>query len=201
MIDGIDISTVPRKHLRKMITTIPQEPPQISGTVRDNLLPLDIMEEDRRPASYANAIERILTVVGLWEYVQAHGGIDQPVEAMGFSAGQKQLLSLARGIMHHLQFRSKIVLLDEATSNMDYETESLMQLVISRAFAKCTKIVVAHSKASYADCDVILELYQGSVSNEVDVGRWTTAVDESSMYENAESSLRNRRVNLRDEDE
>lgn len=129
-IDGVDISNIPREQLRQSITTIPQDHVDIPGTVRDNLLPLEIMKDDEDKKRDDAALTEILKSVGLWDHISRHGGLHEPLTKRGLSAGQRQLLSLARALIHHENTGSKIVIMDEATSNMDYQTDSIMHRVM-----------------------------------------------------------------------
>lgn len=166
-IDGIDISTIPRQQLRSRITTLPQEPVQLAGTVRANLDPLG----RQRPASAIedDAMEEALVRVGLWKHMASCGGLDAELAAVGLSHGQRQLLCLARAMVHNAATGSKVVLVDEATSNLDDETEARVQAVLSEAFAGCTMLVVAHRLETIRGADVVLELKDGllvAVTNE-----------------------------------
>ncbi|EQL02449.1 ABC transporter, transmembrane domain, type 1 [Ophiocordyceps sinensis CO18] len=158
-IDGIDISTIPRQQLRSRITTLPQEPVQLAGTVRANLDPLG----RQRPASAIedDAMEEALVRVGLWKHMASCGGLDAELAAVGLSHGQRQLLCLARAMVHNAATGSKVVLVDEATSNLDDETEARVQAVLSEAFAGCTMLVVAHRLETIRGADVVLELKDG----------------------------------------
>jgi len=124
-IDGVNISNIPREQLRQGITTIPQDHVEIPGTVRDNLLPLEIMNDDKDRKQDDAILTEILKTVGLWDRISHHGGMNEPLTKIELSAGQRQLLRLARALMHHATMGSKIVIMDEATSNMDYQTAQL----------------------------------------------------------------------------
>lgn len=113
-------------------------------------------------------MEEALTRVGLWKHMVSCGGLDAELAVIGLSHGQRQLLCLARAIVHNAATGSKVVLVDEATSNLDHETESRMQAVLSEAFSGCTMLVVAHRLETIHDADVVLELKAGVL---VDVSR------------------------------
>jgi ATP-binding cassette subfamily C (CFTR/MRP) protein 1 len=166
-IDGIDISDVPREQLRQSITTIPQDHVDIPGTVRDNLLPLEIINDDEDKKKDDAILSEVLKTVGLWDHISRQGGPHVPLTNIGLSAGQRQLLSLARALMHHTKRRSKIVIMDEATSNMDYQTDLIMHRVMETKFASCTRIVVTHRNTVLSQCDLLIKLEDGkAVSRE-----------------------------------
>ena len=153
MIDGIDLSKIPRKVLRERLTVIPQEPTFLKGTIRQNLDPMDL-------GKHNSAAEVVLKKVGLWSIVTNAGGLDVPMEAEClFSHGQRQLFSLARAILKS----SKILIIDEATSSVDLQTDKLMQHIISDHFTDCTIIAVAHRLQTIKNFDRIAVFENGRV--------------------------------------
>lgn len=163
IVDGVDVSRLSRHDLRARITTIPQDYTYIPGTVRDNLLPMDLLKDNTSKTVNPVAIENVLRGVGLLEYIQQRGGIGMPIDDMDFSAGQKQLLGIARGILHNLEYSTKIVLMDEPTSNMDYATELIIRQVLDEAFANCTRITITHRDALLEYCNCTLEFHEGKL--------------------------------------
>ncbi|TQS33124.1 hypothetical protein Golomagni_06543, partial [Golovinomyces magnicellulatus] len=160
-IDGVDIRNIPRAQLRSMITTIPQDPVDIPGSVRDNLIPTDIMKEPSERKIEFDSIRTVLQSVQLWSHIVAYGGIDKPMETMEFSSGQRQLLSLARAMLHKLEMGTKIVLMDEPLSNVDHRIQAQMQQVMSVAFRTCTKLIISHSNIALRECDILMEFREG----------------------------------------
>jgi ATP-binding cassette subfamily C (CFTR/MRP) protein 1 len=133
VVDGIDISSIPRSVLRERITVIPQDPVFLRGTIKQNLDPLD-----RASASEA---EIVLRKVGMWDIVTDAGGLDTMMNAEDLlSHGQRQLFCLARAMLR----TSKMLIIDEATASVDLETDRLMQDIIGECFKECTVIAVAH---------------------------------------------------------
>ncbi|KHN95178.1 ABC transporter, transmembrane domain, type 1 [Metarhizium album ARSEF 1941] len=145
-IDGVELSQIPRQALRCLITTIPQDMVELPGTLRDNMAPPGTGTATRDGDSDSDSlIAEVLSRTRLKEHVDAHGGLDAPLADMGFSHGQKQLLALARAILHQRRSGSKILLVDEATSAMDADTAALMHRLMDDAFADCTVVAISHS--------------------------------------------------------
>lgn len=169
LIDCVNINDVPRAQLRRAITTIPQEVPELPGTVLDNLFPLEMLEfTDELINKYNEQGEAMLEKVELWKHVDANGGIMAPYEDMTFSTGQKQLFSLARAMLHQETHQTKIVLMDEVTSNLDAETETTAQKVMRTAFSRCTRLIISHRPTAMEECDVDLQLANGRIVDDGD---------------------------------
>lgn len=159
-LDDIDISTVASEEVRRRVTIITQNFVEMLGTVRDNLVPSQD-DVERQGRINDRAIHDAVRRVGLSEHIEEHGGLDALFSNMDFSQGQKQLVCLARAILHNSVTGSKLVIIDEATSSMDYDTDSDMQKVISDSFAGCTIIIIAHRVESLKNVDYLLELEDG----------------------------------------
>lgn len=158
LIDDIDITKVPRQKLRNRVTTLPQDSIEISGTVLDNLMPFNIFDKAEETEVTDDAIKTVLQDVCLWDHIESKGGLQASFQEVSFSAGQKQLLHIASAILHHMQFKTKIVLMDEVTSSMDHHTREKINQAMERAFCKCTWIIVSHQQRDLTQCDVILTL-------------------------------------------
>ncbi|KJZ73968.1 hypothetical protein HIM_06636 [Hirsutella minnesotensis 3608] len=161
-IDGVDISRIDNEHVRTRVTVLPQDPILLPGSVRHNLVPQTETSAGQPAVSEAAMVEALCSV-GLIAHVASRGGLDADLASMDFSQGQKQLLSLVRAVLHHGSTNSQIVLLDEATSSLDRETEARMQAFMAEAFAGCTRIVVAHRPEAIQDADVVFELSAGKL--------------------------------------
>ncbi|KAG0084494.1 hypothetical protein BGZ93_001203 [Podila epicladia] len=154
-IDGIDISQIGMHDLREKMAIIPQEPFLFRGTLRFNLDPLGLHQDaDIWAALEAAELKRM--VDGL------EGGLDAVVDDNGknFSIGERQLLSLARAVLR----RSKIIVMDEATANVDLQSDRMIQKAIHSQFAGATVFTIAHRlNTVIGDYDRILVLDQGQV--------------------------------------
>ncbi|KAI4463602.1 atp-binding cassette sub-family c [Holotrichia oblita] len=138
---------------RSRLSCIPQDPFLFSGTIRENLDPLDEYREPEIWSAINNA--------NLIATVRRMGGLDAEVSSGGanFSAGQKQLLCLARALLHN----AKILCIDEATANIDQATDRQIQCTLRSAFRKSTVITIAHRVQTVVDYDRVLVMGDGNV--------------------------------------
>ncbi|CAE7816212.1 Abcc1 [Symbiodinium microadriaticum] len=152
-IDGVDIANVPLQALRTAVSLIPQEPVLWSGTVAENLDPTKQLSEKR--------LLEALSKVHFDAKLNGLGGLATRVERSGgnFSLGQRQLLCIARCIARS----SRVVLVDEATSCVDGETDALIQDALRIQFQHSTMLVVAHRLQTIMDADLIAVLDAGCV--------------------------------------
>ncbi len=158
-IDGTDIATIPLDVLRSSITSISQEISELGGSIRDNLLPYKGQKQSRK--MHKGVLCDVLEKVGLMAVVRAGGGLDASLQSLNLSNAEKQLLCIARALLHNAHTQSKIVLMDEATSHMDDQTDRHMQRVMREAFADCTMVVVAERLHTFHDVDEFLLLLDG----------------------------------------
>ncbi|KAM0819840.1 hypothetical protein AB5N19_05656 [Seiridium cardinale] len=150
-IDDHNISRIPRETLRERLTAVPQDPVFLSGTVRLN--------SDPHRQSSDESIVQALRAVKLWDVIEAKGGLDAQVNDELFSKGQQQLFSLARALLNH----SKIVVMDEASSSLDAQSEELMMSIVKDKFEHATVLSVAHRLDTIVDFDRVLVLDSGKV--------------------------------------
>lgn len=155
LIDDVNIGSVPLKRLRSHISIIPQDPVVFAGTIRSNLDPF---------GKYSDSdLWMALKQSHLGSFVSSlDGGLDSVVQESGenLSVGQRQLLCLARAVLR----KNKILVLDEATANIDLATDSLIQKSIRQDFTGCTILTIAHRLNTVIDYDRILVLDQGKVA-------------------------------------
>lgn len=163
-IDGVDVTTIAPDELRRRLITISQHSVKFTGTVRRNLLPFQMNEiDEEKIRERDDELQEELARLNLWNIVQEKGGLDAKLEDVGFSGGQLQMLCIARAILRKREMGGKIVLVDEGTSNIDYETDAAIQKALKEAFADCTMITIAHRTNTIEDCDVQIELSKGEI--------------------------------------
>ncbi len=154
-IDGMDIDDMPRQTVRDHMGIVLQDPYLFSGTVESNVSLGDARITREK-------IQQSLDAVG-GERVLKHlpGGIDEPVVEKGstLSSGQRQLISFARA----LAFDPAILILDEATSNIDTETEEIIQHAMDVLKKGRTTFIIAHRLSTIKNADRILVLDRGEI--------------------------------------
>ncbi|KAF9356278.1 hypothetical protein BGX34_010010 [Mortierella sp. NVP85] len=178
-IDGVDISTLGLVDLRQALAIIPQDPILFAGSVRDNLDPF----QEHSDHALWQALER----AHLKEHIQSvPGGLSFEVAQHGenFSMGQRSLICLARALLR----KTKILILDEATSAVDVETDELIQRTIRTEFKNRTILTIAHRIKTVMDSDKILVLEQGQVVEFDRPEELLKRKDESLFYRLAEQA-------------
>lgn len=172
-IDGLDISTMGLYDLRSKLSIIPQDPVLFQGTIRRNLDPFNEHEDYRLWKALCTAgliSEDQIKQVASMKYSPSEGigynslhkfHLDRIVDDDGanFSLGEKQLIALARALVRD----TKILILDEATSSVDFATDSKIQDTISSEFRHCTVLCIAHRLKTILNYDRVLVMDKGAI--------------------------------------
>ena len=165
-IDGQNIAEIPLKKLRRAISIVPQEPFLLEGTLKTNLDPLNLYSEQE--------INDVLEKVKLYQMLEHDNingknvlkGINTEIKEYGnnLSFGCRQLLCVARAILR----KSKVIILDEATSSVDQKTEDIISNAVDNMFKDSTVITIAHRINTVKKCEKIIVMNAGEV---VEVGK------------------------------
>ena len=158
LIDGFDLRQVTQASLRSQMGIVLQDPFLFNGTVAENIRfgKLDASDEQVKAAAEA---------VGADEFIQRLAqGYDSPVEEGGavLSVGQRQLISFARALLKD----PRILILDEATSSVDTQTERIIQSGLSLLLEGRTSLVIAHRLSTVVNADIILVIRDGQIVEE-----------------------------------
>ena len=155
LLDGVDVREIPREELRRHLAFVLQDVYLFSGDLRYNidLGRDDISETDMRRAARTAHVDRLV------ERLPEAYATQVRERGVNFSAGERQLLSFARALAQ----RPDILLLDEATANVDSETEALVQDALHHLMEDKTSIVIAHRLSTIQDVDRIFVLHQGEL--------------------------------------
>ena len=154
-IDGIELEEIPAHSLRKLVGVVMQDVVLFSGTIRDNLCFGDpsIPEERIRAAARTVGADRFIE--------KLPDGYDYRIRenGSGLSAGQKQLIAFVRALLYN----PDILVLDEATSSVDTETESLIEEATEKLMKHRTSIIIAHRLSTVQHADRIIVLHKGTI--------------------------------------
>ncbi|KAJ5950082.1 hypothetical protein N7454_001666 [Penicillium verhagenii] len=151
LIDGVNIALLSRSHIRSSLNTIPQQAFFLHGSIRLNVNPQQDVSDEK--------IIHVLQETNLWPHIESKGGLDIDMSEELLSHGQQQLFCLARAMCKS----SQIVIMDEATSSVDSESENLMQSVIRKHFKDQTIIAIVHKLDTILDYDKIAVMDKGRV--------------------------------------
>ncbi|ODN81434.1 hypothetical protein L202_01864 [Cryptococcus amylolentus CBS 6039] len=158
VIDGRDLRGLGLDTLRQRLSIIPQDTFLFSGTIRENIDPTNTHSD----AALNDALNLIHNVDSSSHLIRAKFGLDATVASEGsnFSAGERQLLALVRALVRG----SKVLMLDEATSSVDPETDALIQRIIQSQFSNTTILSIVHRLQTVAYYDRILVMDAGKVA-------------------------------------
>jgi ATP-binding cassette, subfamily B, multidrug efflux pump len=170
-VDGHDLRTVTQASLRGQMGIVLQDPFLFNGTVKENILFGRLNASDEEVVAAAKA-------VGAHDFISAlKNGYDSPVEEGGvlLSVGQRQLISFARALLAD----PRILILDEATSSVDTQTEQVIQRALARLFEGRTSFVIAHRLSTITSADRIVVIHDGRV---VEQGKHEELLEKRGMY-------------------
>ena len=171
LIDGHDLRSVTMLSLRRQLGVVPQEPFLFAGTIGDNIA-------FARPEASEGEIREAVDRVGLTELVERMpGGLDTVVHERGqtLSSGERQLIALARAFLAH----PRVLVLDEATSNLDLQSETKIETALDALLENRTAILIAHRLSTAMRADRIVVVDRGHV---VEVGPHDELVAAGGLY-------------------
>ncbi len=173
LVDGIDVKNIALPSLRKHIGVMLQDVFMFSGTIESNIRLKDesiTQEEMEEACKYVNATHFIDQLPKRYdEEVNERG--------MNYSQGQRQLLSFARTLVH----KPSVIILDEATANIDTETEQLIQDSLNKMMSIGTMLIVAHRLSTIQHVDKIVVLHKGKIK---EIGSHQDLLKQRGMYYN-----------------
>jgi ATP-binding cassette subfamily B protein len=156
LIDGHDLRKITQRSLREQLAVVPQEAFLFSGSVLDNI-------RFARPSASDDEVKRVARIVGVHDFVESlPEGYDTEVQegGSGLSTGQRQLISFARALLAD----PRILILDEATSSVDSESERRIERAMEVLFSGRTSIIVAHRLSTVRYADDILVVDGGRIA-------------------------------------
>jgi ATP-binding cassette subfamily B protein/subfamily B ATP-binding cassette protein MsbA len=171
LIDGHDLCTITQNSLRRQMGIVLQDPFLFNGSVRENI------RYGRLEASDAE-VENAARMVGAHTFITAlRDGYESPVEEGGvlLSVGQRQLISFARALLAD----PRILILDEATSSVDTQTERIIQAGLEQLLTNRTAFVIAHRLSTIINADRIVVIQDGEI---VEQGTHTTLLAAQGVY-------------------
>jgi ATP-binding cassette subfamily B protein len=172
LVDGVDIKTHSKRSYRKHVGIILQDPVLFKGTIADNVkFGLDVsdalVEQTIRDIGGSKLLDKLDK--GVLHDVSRGGG--------NFSVGEKQIISFARAVLHD----PAILIMDEATANIDTETETMIQQALDKVKVGRTMIVIAHRLSTIKHADKIVVLENGF---KVEEGNHATLLEKNGVYAN-----------------
>lgn len=166
-IDGVDIKNLGLNNLRSKLSIIPQDPVLFKGTIRKNLDPLGLETDEtlwdtlrRGHIVKSDELEEVKLQTDSSKMHKFHLDREVDLDGENFSLGEKQLIAFARALVRG----SKVLILDEATSSVDYATDAILQEAINKEFSGCTILCIAHRLKTILHYDRVMVMDQGQVA-------------------------------------
>ncbi len=172
-VDDYDVRDVTQQSLRSQLGVVLQDTFLFAGTIRENI-------RFARPDATNDEIVEAAKAVGAHDFImKLNGGYDAEVHERGatLSVGQRQLLSFARALIAD----PRIIILDEATSSVDTETELVIQAALRRLLAGRTSFIIAHRRSTIRESNRVVVMDQGRI---VEIGSHEELLDRRGMYYN-----------------
>lgn len=169
-IDGVSINDLKRENVHDLFTMVLQDTWVYEGTIKDNIIYNNSNVTDKD-------VENVCKVVGLDHFIKtfSDGYNTMLVNNESVSAGQRQLLTIARGMLKNAPF----LILDEATSNVDTRTEELVQNAMDKLAEGKTSFIIAHRLSTIKNADLILVMKDGNI---VEQGKHDKLMKENGFY-------------------
>ena len=169
-IDGISIKELTRDNIHRLFTMVLQDTWLFEGTVKENIIYNNEEVTDEQ-------VEDVCKTVGLHHFIKTlpKGYNSKLTENDTVSAGQKQLLTIARGMLQNAPF----LILDEATSNVDTRTEELVQKAMDKLTEGKTSFIIAHRLSTIKNADLILVVNGGNI---IEQGNHQELMDQHGFY-------------------
>ncbi len=169
-IDGVDTHTLSRENIHQLFTMVLQDTWLFNGTVKENIIYNRENVSDER-------IKEVCKTVGLDHFIKTlPKGYDTEIgDNDSVSAGQRQLLTIARGMIEDAPF----LILDEATSNVDTRTEELVQKAMDELMKGRTSFIIAHRLSTIKNADLILVMKDGNI---IETGNHDALISQNGFY-------------------
>ena len=174
-IDGISIKELTRENIHDLFTMVLQDTWLFSGTIKENIVynGKDITDEE---------VINVCKKVGLDHFIRTlPNGYDTIITEGSVSAGQRQLITIARGMLKNSPF----LILDEATSNVDTRTEEIVQRAMDELMKGRTSFIIAHRLSTIKNADLILVLKDGDI---IEQGTHEQLLEKNGFYANLYNS-------------
>ena len=169
-IDGVAIKDLTRENIHDLFTMVLQDTWLFNGTVKENIVYNRKNISDKK-------VEEVCEVVGVDHFIKTlPNGYDSLItDTDSISAGQRQLLTIARGMINDAPF----LILDEATSNVDTRTEELVQKAMDKLMENKTSFIIAHRLSTIRNADLILVMKDGNI---IETGNHDKLMKENGFY-------------------